>query len=181
MYRLRRTSPISWSAVLGPRRRRPCSAASSNGERLAAAGRTLPHLIPFTEPIAAEDYLDPGTVLDELGLEGEMGRVDIPVLGAFTGRGVAKFGLAVATDPLIYTRVGGLTPRGVRAIKGVGPSGKAFYRHALRQAKKTGKLPSSLGVAAEAGHRNLLTFMGQPIRPSPTPTSHYSLPSLRPS
>ena len=60
------------------------------GERLKSAAKGVPQFFGIGgEP----EYLDPDTVLHEVGIHGQLGRVDIPVLGTFTGRGLLKFGL----------------------------------------------------------------------------------------
>ena len=156
--------------------------------RLGSAAETLPSLIPFTSAPDPENILDPGTVLDEIGITGELGRVDIPLLGAFTGRGVAKFALGVATDPLIYSRLGGFTKAGkaARRIGGKGlktgippalddlvgrarkaPEGaeRAALLAELEKATGGGAFPriNPLQAQAEAGQRALLTFGGATV------------------
>ncbi len=108
-----------------------------------------------------EDFLDPGTVLTEAGVpETDLGRVDIPGLGPFTGRGLAKFGLGVGTDPLVFTRLGSaaVTPRAARLA---GRTSSPILRRVMEGAK--GRPPSTLEMLARTGERSAATLGGVPL------------------
>lgn len=109
--------------------------------RLFGADDVVPNL---SRPTDFRSFRD---VLQTAGV-GELGSVDLPLLGRVTGRGALGLGLDIATDPLTYTGVGAAT-------KGfVGPK---MARNLLKPGE------TMLGASARAGERSLLSFAGKPL------------------
>lgn len=109
--------------------------------RLFGADDVVPNL---SKPTDFRSFRD---VLQTAGV-GELGSVDLPLLGRVTGRGALGLGLDIPSDPMTWIGVGGLTK---------GLVGPGIARNLL------GKGETLLGAQARAGERSLLSFAGKPI------------------
>lgn len=109
--------------------------------RLFGAEDVVPNL---SKPTDFRSFRD---VLQTAGV-GELGSVNLPLLGRVTGRGTLGLGLDIASDPLTFTGVGAAT-KGL-----VGPK---LARNLLEPGE------TLLGAQARAGERSLLSFAGKPL------------------
>ena len=142
-------------------------------DRLEGAGRSLAGLLDLP-PVTAltgfrpsealgigprpQDFRSGVDVLRTAGVP-KLGSVDLPLIGKVSGRGALGFGLDVATDPLTFTRFGGLTKAGVAARS----SGN------VRKLAKPLR-GSQFAGEAELGQRALVQVYGKPlIRDIPLP------------
>lgn len=126
------------------------------GARLREVGEDFKRIFA---PASEQKHFSPRTLLSDIGIEPKsLGRLDIPGFGPVTGAGMFDLAYMIGNDPLVFTKIGGLTRAG-RLAEEAGTLARAPL--------KGSRFGSALAEQVAQGQRSMLQFGGAPIEAIP--------------